>query len=280
MCVLFWETKNSDVCQDRGNTSATVSVPSRLLRFLAAWCCCCCFLSSSKLTSSLRGLLPVPLLLLRFVSRFHSHIPGICTAPVMASRVRIAIIVIPSSFKQVQCKSSALFPKGLQLSRGHFSGGSTEQASAEIFFYHLHQKALCSSRFLCEMRSSPGCFSGLDPAICEGVVPFKALLNFLGKIYLLYRNGAVKSDCVRGCVRAQTWSVPGRKVLRICYSWECSDGPQVTYISHVLFRCMESHENLFSVRILFSIIHEQLTEFTCDLLHAVYKYSPYVCLSI
>lgn len=199
MCVLFWETKNSDVCQDRGNTSATVSVPSRLLRFLAGWCCCCCFLSSSKLTSSLRGLLPVPLLLLRFVAHFRSHIPGICTAPVMASRVRIAIIVIPSSFKQVQCKSSALFPKGLQLSRGHFSGGSTEQASAEIFFYHLHQKALCSSRFLCEMRSSPGCFSGLDPTICEGVVPFKALLNFGQDLSSLQEWGCEEPLCAWLC---------------------------------------------------------------------------------
>lgn len=90
----------------------------------------------------------------------------------------------------------------------------------------------------------------------------------------------MKSDCVHHCVRAQTWTVPGRQVLPICYSCECSCGPEVTYISHVWFRCMQSHENLFSVRILFSIIHEQLTEFTCDLLRTVYKYSPYVCLSI
>lgn len=32
---------------------------------------------------------------------------------------------------------------------------------------------------------------------------------------------------------------------------------------------------LFSVRILSSIIHEKLTEFTSDLMYALYKYSPY-----
>lgn len=54
---------------------------------------------------------------------------------------------------------------------------------------------------------------------------------------------------------------------------------QVTAISKVGFRCMQSCEKLFSIRILFFIIHEQLTEFTCDLLHTVYKYLPYACLS-
>lgn len=44
--------------------------------------------------------------------------------------------------------------------------------------------------------------------------------------------------------------------------------------------CSLNIKKLFSIRILLSIIHEQLTEFTCDLLHTVYKYSPYVCLSI
>lgn len=49
------------------------------------------------------------------------------------------------------------------------------------------------------------------------------------------------------------------------------DRTQVAALSAVSFRCMQ----LFSVRIPVSIIHENLTEFACDLLHTVYKYSPY-----
>lgn len=196
MCVLFWETKNSDVCQDRGNTSATVSVPSRLLRFLAAWCCCCCFLSSSKLSEGC--------------------FPSLCyswdSSPVFTPTFRVfvqprwwpLVWELPLlSFLQASNKSSARVPlcfrKGCSCQGVISLVAQQSRHRQRSFFYHLHQKALCSSRFLCEMRSSPGCFSGLDPAIWEGAVPFKALLNFGQDLSSLQEWGCEERLCASLC---------------------------------------------------------------------------------